>query len=115
MLTACGIETLMNDITICIISRQVATVLTACGIETRLVVKDLNARFVMLQQCLPLAVLKLADLTPDQLAALKGPLQQCLPLAVLKPSCGRIVRNTCIVATVLTACGIETNDHRRIQ
>ena len=86
----------------------VATVLTACGIETRSALKEVR-EVRMLQQCLPLAVLKhehLKDIT-DAFSRL----QQCLPLAVLKlnkfyaenPITFRIV------ATVLTACGIETN------
>ena len=37
----------------------VATVLTACGIETGFIGKDLAIDNTMLQQCLPLAVLKL--------------------------------------------------------
>ena len=38
-------------------------------------------------------------------------LQQCLPLAVLKPNNleASFQVNICIVATVLTACGIETD------
>ena len=60
----------------------VATVLTACGIET------LTFFYISLQRIL---------------------LQQYLPLAVLKPifkECISIVERS--VATVLTACGIET-------
>ena len=60
---------------------MVATVLTACGIETR---KQLQARIIFL-------------------------LQQCLPLAVLKLDCGYGYVEREIVATVLTACGIETS------
>ena len=59
-----------------------------------------------LQQCLPLAVLKRRSRKLS--ARPKLSLQQCLPLAVLK----RVATNICFgsqhVATVLTACGIET-------
>ena len=37
-------------------------------------------------------------------------LQQCLPLAVLKLDCGDCDIEREIVATVLTACGIETEN-----
>ena len=63
----------------------VATVLTACGIETAEVAnQNIIKNIVELQQCLPLAVLKLARniLT---ITRAQGWLQQCLPLAVLKP------------------------------
>ena len=61
---------------------MVATVLTACGIETvRRLVKSYTIPS-KLQQCLPLAVLKLIDnLRHHRSIRL---LQQCLPLAVLK-------------------------------
>ena len=60
----------------------------------------------MLQQCLPLAVLKLCK-TKHFLHNVYM-LQQCLPLAVLKRSkCSLLYTAEC-VATVLTACGIET-------
>ena len=40
-------------------------------------------------------------------------LQQCLPLAVLKPGVLSILNvNAFAVATVLTACGIETRSNR---
>ena len=56
VLTACGIETIswMDKIAVC----TVATVLTACGIET-LDATLVTSTFYGLQQCLPLAVLKL--------------------------------------------------------
>ena len=60
----------------------VATVLTACGIET---CRYLIERYVkiLLQQYLPLAVLK--QVTTDGLGhVIYGKLQQYLPLAVLK-------------------------------
>ena len=107
VLTACGIETYVESFValptfnVCCNSAyrlrywnwrssrptlstfQVATVLTACGIET---VKQsiVSLWMLMLQQCLPLAVLK-----PDSLPRL-------ISLKIM------------IVATVLTACGIET-------
>ena len=82
MLTACGIET--TDITMKINCTQlVATVLTACGIETGEFFVNVTEDSYKLQQCLPLAVLKL-DL---------------YSIAVIPAS---------PVATVLTACGIET-------
>ena len=60
LFTACGIETsphLWNSIS----NPRVATVLfTACGIETLFRNRD-NDTYLMLQQHLPLAVLKLAD------------------------------------------------------
>ena len=60
-----------------------------------------------LQQCLPLAVLKLVT---HFSAVLPSRLQQCLPLAVLKQPIGKLVGSGVLtrVATVLTACGIET-------
>ena len=82
VLTACGIETcyLESVSHICYI---VATVLTACGIETKDFSND--------DRVLPIV------------------LQQCLPLAVLKRFLCHIFGSTINVATVLTACGIETN------
>ena len=55
--------------------------LTACGIETCLNVSA-YCTFLPLQQCLPLAVLKLCADT--RATVVVGVLQQCLPLAVLK-------------------------------
>ena len=61
----------------------------------------------MLQQCLPLAVLKHNGLAALVLTTIQ--LQQCLPLAVLKQvRMALTVRIFKRVATVLTACGIET-------
>ena len=103
--------------------------LTACGIETY-VSTPVFKYFSTLQQCLPLAVLKLW--LPSCLHRLLIVLlQQCLPLAVLKHGicdlmlyrfirCNSAYRlrywnvikmQNCflyLVATVLTACGIET-------
>ena len=82
MLTACGIETCEpkspHDANL-----LVATVLTACGIETNHgYPRQFYIRINMLQQCLPLAVLKLRDAMDDVMDSIM--LQQCLPLAVLK-------------------------------
>ena len=81
--------------------------LTACGIET-FVGRNFTTFFVLLQQCLPLAVLK-PEAVAVKAAAKANKLQQCLPLAVLKLSTKfTILVTSVIVATVLTACGIET-------
>ena len=70
-----------------------------------------TAQLKMLQQCLPLAVLKHYHLLLRWIFS-SLTLQQCLPLAVLKRVHlrRRIDRNLILVATVLTACGIETNE-----
>ena len=77
--------TFWNRINTGFLDPAVATVLTACGIETAaqdgVALPDI---FTALQQCLPLAVLKLLLVLTTMLSLL-------LP-----------------VATVLTACGIET-------
>ena len=57
VLTACGIETLRNTRVKCVHVR-VATVLTACGIETEEWKTIATTEPFVLQQCLPLAVLK---------------------------------------------------------
>ena len=81
-LTACGIETNPKLLFRLIVPCKVATALTACGIETthrttgKFTVKDL--------------------------------LQQHLPLAVLKRISSASVESIGVVATALTACGIET-------
>ena len=63
VLTACGIET--NLLTLYVIYlAPVATVLTACGIETLNYLKHDVRTLLLLQQCLPLAVLKL-DISQD--------------------------------------------------
>ena len=59
-----------------------------------------------MQQCLPLAVLKLFIKHIKAVAV--GLLQQCLPLAVLKLTKSCFLGRSSSVATVLTACGIET-------
>ena len=92
---------------------KVATVLTACGIETFLKRFAPSGFMKGLQQYLPLAVLKLANHT-THLLKLAFQLQQYLPLAVLKPLVKSLdLTNNC-VATVLTACGIETCCRQRI-
>ena len=130
VLTACGIETGRLK-SLLQFKFTVATVLTACGIETNLNFHIIGVSEFALQQCLPLAVLKLQFLLLLR-RDVRG-LQQCLPLAVLKPLIGAIEcaefnscnsayrlrywnfllpRDVCklkIVATVLTACGIETH------
>ena len=110
----------------------VATVLTACGIETFTKETRLGLDLLLLQQYLPLAVLKQPK---DAECNWVFRLQQYLPLAVLKRrlllrlqgfqehSCNSTYRLRywnwrCtmlfnppqrFVATVLTACGIETS------
>ena len=61
---------------------------------------------IMLQQRLPLAVLKLANCFAVHSCC---KLQQRLPLAVLKLSIQSISGSSKVVATALTACGIETD------
>ena len=60
----------------------------------------------MLQQYLPLAVLKRI---PSRILHWLTMLQQYLPLAVLKLAILRLIYSRSAVATVLTACGIETS------
>ena len=81
-LTACGIETHHLQFQYQYYS-HVATALTACGIETSGRSPETLNNTKLLQQHLPLAVLKL--------------LQYCRSATVIYT-----------VATVLTACGIET-------
>ena len=82
VLTACGIETLLN-IMVPVQKKNIAIVLTACGIETfRILIKFFNG--VKLQQYLPLAVLK--------------PPRETM----------RWLLDILLIAIVLTACGIET-------
>ena len=109
VLTACGIETEVKE-NKRKASVLVATVLTACGIETLHVLHETFLKCWKLQQYLPLAVLKQAVTTSIIIHKISK-LQQYLPLAVLKPRdfCWSKSRTHC-VATVLTACGIETNN-----
>ena len=67
-----------------------------------------------MQQCLPLAVLKQQLLRRNDAAFLRL-LQQCLPLAVLKRfKSVKIGHIDQLVATVPTACGIETSIVRSV-
>ena len=115
----------------------VATVLTACGIETLLWTHLRTWSTCPLQQCLPLAVLKPFSIgvigrviKPSCNSAYRlrywnnrklllggesyERLQQCLPLAVLKLKDAGIGAIGLGVATVLTACGIETIGYKMI-
>ena len=87
----------------------VATVLTACGIETINLLLAIHL-LPRLQQYLPLAVLKLKKAL--KLLKTMLMLQQYLPLAVLKLARAKasVMSFKCLVATVLTACGIETDE-----
>ena len=107
VLTACGIETFFSLVTTSRPSSAVATVLTACGIETR----DFHASILsQLLSCNSTYRLRYWNflLTLTIIGSYK--LQQYLPLAVLKLDECRIFRHRLhgFVATVLTACGIET-------
>ena len=90
---------------LCIVA-EVATVLTACGIETPsfqtgTIVKRCNSTYrLRYWNAIPV----------DTLDGSAGMLQQYLPLAVLKQTFSHpLVRSSKCVATVLTACGIETS------
>ena len=86
----------------------VATVLTACGIETMNLPCEGDYGAVVLQQYLPLAVLKRLK-QQRSLLRTSFKLQQYLPLAVLKRKYSCFTNEEILeVATVLTACGIET-------
>ena len=85
----------------------VATVLTACGIETPRFQHRKQKIFLMLQQYLPLAVLKHALFICSK--------QNLSPVATVLTACGIETKEkreaklkASKVATVLTACGIET-------
>ena len=88
--TACGIETRTKILWMWLDIQSVATVPTACGIETWIVLEyqPLHTS-IMLQQCLPLAVLK--QLSSSWTSTLNQ-----------------------YVATVPTACGIETIMHNNL-
>ena len=79
---------------------NVATVLTACGIETNWLFFWLTIRLIALQQCLPLAVLKLKKRRELHIE-LSEMLQQCLPLAVLKPGSGNTIPSPCLLQQCL--------------
>ena len=82
--------------------------LTACGIETDIKAGAVVETGVLLQQCLPLAVLK----HPRYHAHLF----MCMIVATVLTACGIETTSTRnitfyhFVATVLTACGIETDN-----
>ena len=85
---------------------QVATVLTACGIET-IVLNVLTSN--LSSSCNSAYRLRYWNLLLLQLISFRqNELQQCLPLAVLKQISYSHYFTSFIVATVLTACGIET-------
>ena len=109
VLTACGIETYMDILLFKMTPYLVATVLTACGIETLRKCSLVVVLQYRLQQYLPLAVLKPASSSIFFGRAAIAALQQYLPLAVLKLSVNKLyLACNPRVATVLTACGIET-------
>ena len=88
---------------------SVATVPTACGIETANYNEVVFLKVYLLQQCLPLAVLKLFSSQDKCMASL------CL-VATVPTACGietfvdsrTAIVSASLVATVPTACGIET-------
>ena len=90
----------------------VATVLTACGIETiKKYIPYIKTLYIQLQQCLPLAVLKPTE-------GFSGSGNTIPSVATVLTACGIETTLNLIlifyykheVATVLTACGIETYD-----
>ena len=124
VLTACGIETMSirnlikqkaarcnsayrlrywntcNTLNLLLVgSMNVATVLTACGIETKGFWRTFEFFYYLLQQCLPLAVLKHSNDLYTHSVKIKS-LQQCLPLAVLKQT----TSDFCIVAANKICC-----------
>ena len=132
VLTACGIETLLHTLIAFRFTSSVATVLTACGIETYLYFwRYINYLLMVLQQCLPLAVLKLS-LSKKHKGSNTGcnsayrlrywNLMEYVQYSVTILGCNSAYRlrywNGTLftegghimskVATVLTACGIET-------
>ena len=91
--------------------QSVATVPTACGIETWIVLEyqPLHTS-IMLQQCLPLAVLKL--FTTKTLIIVVLQIVATVPTACGIETCSDVCEDSAYlllhVATVPTACGIET-------
>ena len=133
MLTACGIETPAYR---GVYTRQRFCCNSAYRLRYWNILNYLKhdvRTLLLLQQCLPLAVLKLAAILDAKITLFLScnsayrlrywnnlwfainqiilyMLQQCLPLAVLKHCrCTAIVHTEYAVATVLTACGIETS------
>ena len=132
VLTACGIET-MKNLKAGLTPAQLQQCLPLAVLKLGAAVGGMTIDMAKLQQCLPLAVLKRKLLDKYEMKAFKlqqclplavlklfplfvgnstiniDTLQQCLPLAVLKPDkLAVMVTVTTPVATVLTACGIET-------
>ena len=106
VLTACGIETKHFPYGF---SRQfdlVATVLTACGIET-LYILDVSLKDFLLQQCLPLAVLKRSNTSRRERRVVTS-CNSAYRLRYWNILSHFFQRRNVSVATVLTACGIET-------
>ena len=87
---------------------KVATVLTACGIETLNQLHDFLLP-VLLQQCLPLAVLKPENASDEIFKLVK--VATVLTACCIETSSNLSSNSSvgCNVATVLTACGIETS------
>ena len=111
VLTACGIETLFRRQFGLGVQLPVATVLTACGIETGKKLPAPYLKFSIVATVLTACGIETFKDTMTKLTDIQ--LQQCLPLAVLKLASANvlwIVLST-PVATVLTACGIETYIH----
>ena len=88
----------------------VATVLTACGIETDKYSGNLYYDYYVLQQYLPLAVLKLY-FTPPFLPLTNFVATVLTACGIETVECVDYITYFTIVATVLTACGIETLEH----
>ena len=109
VLTACGIETDREAFKRLALAIQVATVLTACGIETFRQPYSPSS-FCLLQQYLPLAVLK-----RSKLLLYRFWIHSCNSTYRLRywnpqPESHLLFSVILLrVATVLTACGIETN------
>ena len=113
MLTACGIET--NSLPLYVVwPKPVATVLTACGIETSSWLLNLIGFNLCCNSAYRLRYWNKKEFFRIN-QRIHYRLQQCLPLAVLKPfEFGPCHIRLTGVATVLTACGIETMNQRRV-
>ena len=81
--TACGIETEHQRLRQYFERIKVATTPTACGIETKQTIYK-REKIILLQQHLPLAVLKPEGEKKNKEVEIVTMLQQHLPLAVLK-------------------------------
>ena len=94
-----------NHINTGFLDPAVATALTACGIETSALISRIKFN-VLLQQRLPLAVLKLYYTTLNsQLTSVATALTAC---GIETVNIKRLLVKFLDVATALTACGIET-------